>query len=80
MNLKVMSTGCCGMSGTYGHESKNYETSKKIYDLSWQPAVEKYKTSGKLLANGYSCRSQVKRFGDVKIRHPLQALLCHMKT
>ncbi|CAJ0557561.1 unnamed protein product, partial [Mesorhabditis spiculigera] len=29
MKLTVLATGCCGMSGTYGHESKNYDTSKK---------------------------------------------------
>ncbi|WP_458369711.1 D-2-hydroxyglutarate dehydrogenase YdiJ [Pseudomonas fluorescens] len=80
MKLTVLATGCCGMSGTYGHESKNYDTSKKIYGLSWQPAIDKHKASGKLLANGYSCRSQVKRFGDEKINHPVQALLAHIKS
>ncbi|WP_223447900.1 FAD-binding and (Fe-S)-binding domain-containing protein [Pseudomonas sp. BF-R-19] len=80
MKLIVIATGCCGMSGTYGHESRNYETSKEIYGLSWQSAVEKYKAGGKLLANGYSCRSQVKRFGDEKINHPIQALLAQIKS
>ncbi|WP_223473680.1 FAD-binding and (Fe-S)-binding domain-containing protein [Pseudomonas sp. BF-B-27] len=80
MKLTVIATGCCGMSGTYGHEAKNYDTSKKIYDLSWEPAIRKYKAGGILLANGYSCRSQVKRFGDEKLNHPVQALLAHLKS
>jgi Fe-S oxidoreductase len=37
--------------------------------------VAKLNTSGRLLADGYSCRSQVKRKEGVTILHPLQALL-----
>jgi len=80
LKLIVVATGCCGMSGTYGHEERNYETSKKIYGLSWQPIVEQHTGSGTLLANGYSCRSQVKRFGGEYINHPIQALLAQMKS
>lgn len=75
IKLDLVSTGCCGMSGTYGHESRNLETSKKIYALSWKKAVENKDNTGYLLATGYSCRSQVKRFSNQTIPHPLQALL-----
>jgi Fe-S oxidoreductase len=68
--LKPVSVGCCGMAGTYGHEADKRETSQAIYDLSW---------SGKLAElpaeTGYSCRSQVKRFSEQQLRHPLQVLL-----
>jgi len=37
--------------------------------------VEKFNRSGRLLADGYSCRSQVKRKDGATILHPLQALL-----
>jgi len=70
-----VATGCCGMSGTYGHEGRNLATSKTIYAQSWQPVVEDETNAGTLLATGYSCRSQVKRFSDAALPHPLQALL-----
>ncbi|GGO87132.1 FAD-linked oxidase [Marinobacterium nitratireducens] len=73
--LEVLSVGCCGMSGTYGHESGNYQTSRRIYDLSWREQVNDADNQGKLVATGYSCRSQVKRFDEQQIPHPLQALL-----
>ncbi|MBE0464776.1 MAG: hypothetical protein ACTIDY_16350, partial [Halomonadaceae bacterium] len=60
---------------TYGHETRNAETSKTIYAQSWQPQVEASENAGKLLATGYSCRSQVKRFSHLVLPHPLQALL-----
>ncbi|NGO88180.1 MAG: FAD-binding protein [Halomonas sp.] len=75
LQLELATTGCCGMSGTYGHESRNVATSKTIYAQSWQPQVEAEENAGKLLATGYSCRSQVKRYSAQTLAHPLQALL-----
>jgi len=77
-SLKVIETGCCGMSGTFGHEAANVETSKKIYELSWSQVVKNPANSGKLTATGYSCRSQTKRMDDVKLPHPLQVLLAQL--
>lgn len=72
--LESVSTGCCGMAGTYGHESRHVENSLKIYDLSWRPSLENLPRQ-RCLATGYSCRSQVKRIEGKGISHPLQALL-----
>ncbi|WP_241622605.1 FAD-binding and (Fe-S)-binding domain-containing protein [Rosenbergiella australiborealis] len=72
--LHTINAGCCGMAGTYGHEARNLDNSRKIFDLSWQPQLEG-KPASRCLATGFSCRSQVKRFGGEKIKHPLQALL-----
>lgn len=73
--LNIIETGCCGMAGTYGHESNNVETSKKIYALSWANVVSNPANAGKLTATGYSCRSQTKRIDNVKLPHPVQVLL-----
>ena len=75
LSLNVANVGCCGMSGTYGHESRNKNTSKVIYRQSWQPAIEKIDNTETVLATGYSCRSQVKRENNLIINHPVQALL-----
>ncbi|HHW7508070.1 TPA: D-2-hydroxyglutarate dehydrogenase YdiJ [Mannheimia haemolytica] len=66
--------GCCGMAGTFGHETKHVEMSKAIYQQSWQIKL-KNKPLERCLATGYSCRSQVKRFEQQAIKHPIQALL-----
>ncbi|WP_034295846.1 FAD-binding and (Fe-S)-binding domain-containing protein [Herbaspirillum sp. RV1423] len=80
LKIHVQQTGCCGMSGTYGHEARNLETSKAIYQQSWATQVEAPQVPGEALATGYSCRSQVKRFAKQELRHPLQALLDHIKA
>jgi Fe-S oxidoreductase len=77
--LNVIETGCCGMSGTFGHEAVNVETSKKIYQLSWSNVVNNPTNFGKLTATGYSCRSQTKRIDKVTLPHPLQILLAQHK-
>ena len=80
LRLKVQATGCCGMSGTYGHEARNLATSKTIYAQSWASHVDGPEDEGEALATGYSCRSQVKRMSSKQVRHPLQALLDHMRA
>lgn len=72
--LENVSVGCCGMAGTYGHETRNLTHSKGIYALSWQPALQQLPPA-RCLTTGYSCRSQVKRMEGRGLRHPLQALL-----
>ena len=72
--LQVENVACCGMAGVFGHEVRNQNMSRDIYDSSWS-----VKLTGKdpafCLATGYSCRSQVNRFEQWKPKHPLQALL-----
>ena len=75
LQLATQATGCCGMSGTYGHEARNRETSAVIYEQSWARQVDAPVERGEALATGYSCRSQVKRQSDRALRHPLQVLL-----
>jgi len=72
--LENVSVGCCGMAGTYGHESKNIQNSLGIYELSWHQSLQRLPRQ-RCLATGYSCRSQVKRIEGNGLRHPLQALL-----
>ena len=75
VKLKLVSTGCCGMSGSFGHLTEQQVLSKQIYADSWQVVVENHPHPEKLMATGYSCRSQVKRFSQIKIPHPASVLL-----
>lgn len=72
--LTIIDTGCCGMAGTYGHETRNRDNSEKLFDMSWRLHLEGYDPAI-CLATGYSCRSQTKRLANISLKHPLQALL-----
>jgi len=73
LNLTTQEVGCCGMAGTYGHESKNIDNSKALYAMSWENKINKVEQT-QVLATGYSCRSQVKRIDGFKPLHPVQVL------
>ncbi|MFC3853256.1 FAD-binding and (Fe-S)-binding domain-containing protein [Salinispirillum marinum] len=72
--LEILSAGCCGMAGTYGHETRNRANSEAIYDQSWRRYVEDPAKSDRLVASGYSCRTQSKRLSDTTLPHPLSLL------
>lgn len=73
--FRMVPVGCCGMAGTYGHETRNQDTSEKIYDLSWRNVIQSQTQEETLVTTGYSCRSQVKRMDQQTMLHPLQYLL-----
>ncbi|MBU2870903.1 FAD-binding and (Fe-S)-binding domain-containing protein [Colwellia sp. E2M01] len=75
--LEKVSVGCCGMAGTYGHEKVNLDNSKGLFELSWQPKIDSL-DDDQVLATGFSCRSQVKRFSALKAKHPVEAILANL--
>lgn len=78
LGLEIVATGCCGMSGAFGHEAVHREESKGIWELSWARWIGT--DPSRALATGYSCRSQAHRFGEVSPRHPAEILLAHLQA
>ena len=72
--LEIVEVGCCGMCGFYGHESEHVSESKGIFAQSWARRLEGVDPE-RVLATGYSCRSQVKRCAGFRPRHPAEALV-----
>jgi FAD/FMN-containing dehydrogenase/Fe-S oxidoreductase len=69
--VDVVSTGCCGMAGIFGHESANQTESRALWDLTWAGPVSE---DVRAVATGYSCRSQAERFGTQRLDHPVHLL------
>jgi len=76
LDLELVATGCCGMSGAFGHERVHRDESKGIWDLSWGRWLGD--DPSRILATGYSCRSQAHRFGGLSPLHPAEVLLAHL--
>jgi Fe-S oxidoreductase len=76
--LTVLPSGCCGMAGTFGHEAEHRALSEHIYALSWAKHVKAAGSSGRLLVDGFSCRSQAEIVDRVRPAHPVQALLAEL--
>jgi FAD/FMN-containing dehydrogenase/Fe-S oxidoreductase len=76
-NYKVtlMSTGCCGMAGSFGYEAEHYEVSQKIGEERLFPTIRKMNDKTLVVANGTSCRHQIFDGTGKKALHPLSILL-----
>ena len=60
--------GCCGLAGNFGFEVQHYATSLAIGELALMPKVRAADPDTVLLADGYSCRTQIR---DCTGREPL---------
>lgn len=74
LTVEVVATGCCGMSGAFGHLSAQAELSEKIYDQSWRVKIDGIDAKDHIMATGFSCRTQVERFSAVNALHPVSVL------
>jgi Fe-S oxidoreductase len=62
-------SGCCGMAGSFGYETEHYDLSRKIGESILFPAVKAMKEGTTLVANGFSCRHQIRHFTGVSAKH-----------
>ena len=67
------------MAGLYGHEKANRAGSEAIYRLSWAKYIGDARSAGRIVATGYSCRSQAAIVDGVLLMHPLQVLLARLE-
>ncbi|PZQ46180.1 MAG: FAD-binding oxidoreductase [Rhodovulum sulfidophilum] len=59
LELKVIESSCCGMSGAFGYAAENIEVSKRMAELSLLPAVRAAGPGDLIVADGTSCRHQI---------------------
>ena len=70
--------GCCGLAGNFGVEKGHYEVSVAIAEQQLLPAVRDAAPGDAVLADGYSCRTQI---GDLSERtglHLAELLVEHL--
>lgn len=72
-HVQAPTIGCCGMAGVFGHEADNQAMSEQLWDLSWSRHLATADVDH-VVATGYSCRSQAKRFSTTAPMHPLHLL------
>jgi FAD/FMN-containing dehydrogenase/Fe-S oxidoreductase len=70
-DVEVVETTCCGMAGVFGHEVKNQQVSRHLFERGWRQRLDDAHAP---VATGWSCRSQAKRLGGGTLSHPLDLL------
>jgi Fe-S oxidoreductase len=61
VDYEMPSPGCCGMAGAFGFEKEKYPVSLAIGELELLPAVRKAPDDWLVIANGFSCREQIRQ-------------------
>jgi Fe-S oxidoreductase len=65
--------GCCGMAGSFGYAASKYDISMQIGERHLLPAVRS-SPNALIIADGFSCRSQVKQGAGREALHTAQAV------
>jgi len=60
LEVEVIDSGCCGMAGAFGFETSHYDVSMKMAESSLLPAVRNANEDTLVIANGTSCRHQIR--------------------
>ncbi len=69
VTIQEPDSGCCGMAGAFGYEKEHYEISRKIGDRVLFKAIEDAGPEVPVVANGFSCRHQIRDFTGRKAVH-----------
>ena len=69
LDARMIDAGCCGMAGSFGFDKRHYAVSMAIGERVLLPAVRQAPAGVAIIANGFSCREQIRHATD---RHP-----CH---
>ena len=61
IDLDVLDAGCCGLAGNFGFEAGHYDVSMACGERALLPAVRGMPQDTLVLADGFSCRTQIEQ-------------------
>jgi Fe-S oxidoreductase len=59
IRAEVPDSGCCGLAGNFGFEKDHYAVSKAVGERVLLPAVRDAAEARAVVADGFSCRTQI---------------------
>ncbi|HET9163408.1 MAG TPA: FAD-linked oxidase C-terminal domain-containing protein [Solirubrobacterales bacterium] len=75
VDAEVLDSGCCGLAGSFGYEAgEHYEVSMKAAERALMPAIREAEPGTLVIADGFSCRSQIEHCGEPAPLHLAQVL------
>ncbi|MFF3698964.1 FAD-binding and (Fe-S)-binding domain-containing protein [Streptomyces sp. NPDC002221] len=63
LNADVLDEGCCGLAGNFGFERGHHEFSMAVGQQGVLPAVQDAAPDALVIADGFSCRTQIEQGG-----------------
>ena len=66
--------GCCGLAGSFGAEAGHEQISRDVAELELMPALRSTGPGTEILADGFSCRTQIAFLDGRRARHLAEVL------
>jgi Fe-S oxidoreductase len=74
LDAEKLDSGCCGLAGSFGFEASKYDLSKAVYEQRLAGMVREAGPDTLLVADGFSCRTQIEQLGGRRALHLAQVL------
>ena len=72
--VKPIASSCCGMAGAFGYQAETQEVSRAMAEAGLLPAVRKAAADDIIVADGTSCRHQIRDLGGREAIHSVRLL------
>jgi FAD/FMN-containing dehydrogenase/Fe-S oxidoreductase len=72
--VEMPDSGCCGLAGSWGYEAAHYDLSLACGERVLLPAARRAPTDALLVADGFSCRTQIEHGARRKPLHLAQVV------
>ena len=80
LEVEEIPSGCCGMAGAFGSEAEHYDISVAIAEERLMPAVRQAGDDTIVVADGTSCRHQIRTLCGREALHPARVLAIALGT
>src|SRR5271167_829367 len=60
LEVQTIESSCCGMAGAFGYQAETYQISLAMGELSLLPRVREAEAATLIVADGFSCRHQIR--------------------
>ena len=80
VELECPDSGCCGMAGGFGFEKKHLDVSLACGERVLLPCVRQAPKDALILADGFSCREQIRQTTDRQALHFAQIVHMGLRT
>ena len=73
-SVSILTTGCCGMAGSFGYEKEHYALSMQVGEDTLFPKIRNCASTTEIAASGTSCRHQIYDGTKRIAKHPITLL------
>ncbi|HEY1333373.1 MAG TPA: FAD-linked oxidase C-terminal domain-containing protein, partial [Myxococcaceae bacterium] len=74
LDYEVLDSGCCGLAGSFGFEASKYDISVAIGERRLLPAVREAPADALIVADGFSCQTQIEQLTDRRALHVAEVI------